>query len=298
MNQAWPRWATLRAEEVREKLPPEEWGPWAANRSCTQSDALDGTAAPGLHPAEEPYFFHCRAHLTAIRRSRRTRQPHPYRDHGLCAKCGQPAEPTRTTMVPTVACVEAERRNTTVARLSTKQYCASCTPQAAPLCPGRTCSSGKAPKRVLPAGCCAMTASGKSRHCARCCEAAKSNRRTNPQPGPSTSPASKENRQKRIHRRRQAVALRRQGMDVQQIARSLGITARTIKEYLDEADDMARRAREVRYQNDALRRQRIAELHQQAKTPEEIAPLVGLTVRTIQRNIAALSKQAEQQSKP
>ena len=26
MTKPWPEWAMLRAEEVREKLPPEQWG--------------------------------------------------------------------------------------------------------------------------------------------------------------------------------------------------------------------------------------------------------------------------------
>ena len=58
----------LRAEEVREKLAPEQWGPWTNGGQCVVSNTITGSSnqmAP--HPTEEPYFFHCKAHLRAIR---------------------------------------------------------------------------------------------------------------------------------------------------------------------------------------------------------------------------------------
>ena len=32
MTKPWPEWAMLRAEEVREKLPPEQWRPMEQQR--------------------------------------------------------------------------------------------------------------------------------------------------------------------------------------------------------------------------------------------------------------------------
>ena len=68
MTKPWPEWAMLRAEEVREKLAPEQWGPWTNGGQCLVSNTITGSSnqmAP--HPTEEPYFFHCKAHLRAIR---------------------------------------------------------------------------------------------------------------------------------------------------------------------------------------------------------------------------------------
>ena len=75
MTKPWPEWAMLRAEEVREKLPPEQWGPWTNRGQCLVSNTITGSSnqmAP--HPTEEPYFFHCKAHLQAIRAKKPHRQ--------------------------------------------------------------------------------------------------------------------------------------------------------------------------------------------------------------------------------
>ena len=42
MTKPWPEWAMLRAEEVREKLPPEQWGPWTNGGPCLVSNTITG----------------------------------------------------------------------------------------------------------------------------------------------------------------------------------------------------------------------------------------------------------------
>ena len=68
----WPEWAMLRAEEVRAKLPPEQWGPWNHQGPCLVSNNTTGSSQMQPHPTEAPHFFYCRAHLQAIR----ARKPH------------------------------------------------------------------------------------------------------------------------------------------------------------------------------------------------------------------------------
>ena len=121
------------------------------------------------HPTEEPYFFHCKAHLRAIQQGNQTVRPSPTRDRGRCTSCGGPAERLPITMGDPVACVEAEKTNRTVARLSTKRYCAGCNPYHRPLCRGRICRETGEKRRVQPAGCCNITSTSRRRHCAKCC---------------------------------------------------------------------------------------------------------------------------------
>ena len=88
MTKPWPEWAMLRAEEVRAKLPPEQWGPWTNRGQCLVSNTITGSSnqmAP--HPTEEPYFFHCKAHLRAIQQRNQTVRPWPTRDRA----CAYPA---------------------------------------------------------------------------------------------------------------------------------------------------------------------------------------------------------------
>ena len=122
----WPEWAMLRAEEVRAKLPPEQWGPWNHQGPCLVSNNTTGSSQMQPHPTEAPHFFYCRAHLQAIGARTPTVRPWPARDKGRCCSCGDAAEPLPVTMADPVACVEAERTNSTVARLKTKRYCAGC----------------------------------------------------------------------------------------------------------------------------------------------------------------------------
>ena len=128
----WPEWAMLRAEEVRAKLPPEQWGTWNHQGPCLVSNNTTGSSQMQPHPTEAPHFFYCRAHLQAIRARNPTVRPWPARDKGRCCSCGDAAEPLPVTMADPVACVEAERTNSTVARLKTKRYCAGCNPYYRP----------------------------------------------------------------------------------------------------------------------------------------------------------------------
>ena len=137
----------LRAEEVREKLPSEQWGPWNHQGPCLVSNNTTGSSQMQPHPTEAPHFFYCRAHLQAIRARNPTVRPWPARDKGRCCSCGDAAEPLPVTMADPVACVEAERTNSTVARLKTKRYCAGCNPYYR-----RCAEAGSAERPVRSAG--------------------------------------------------------------------------------------------------------------------------------------------------
>ena len=129
----------LRAEEVREKLPPEQWGPWTNRGPCLVSNNTTDSSQMQPHPTEAPHFFHCKAHLQAIRERNPTVRPWPARDKGRCTSCGAPAARRPVTMADPVACVQAERTNSTVARLSAKRHCDRCNPNRRRLCRGRMC---------------------------------------------------------------------------------------------------------------------------------------------------------------
>ena len=147
----WPPWATTPAEDIRQLLSADQWGPWKDNLNCLQSTPIPGIVPAGLHPAEPPFFFFCRAHLEQIRSKRGTTRPWLARDQGLCVSCGEPAERKPVTMAAPVACVEAERTGSTVARLMTKSYCAKCNPYNVanlPLCRGRACRETGRERRV------------------------------------------------------------------------------------------------------------------------------------------------------
>ena len=121
----------LRAEEVREKLPPEQWGTWNHQGPCLVSNNTTGSSQMQPHPTEAPHFFYCRAHLQAIRARNPTVRPWPARDKGRCCSCGDAAEPLPVTMADPVACVEAESTNSTVARLKPSAIAPDATPTTA-----------------------------------------------------------------------------------------------------------------------------------------------------------------------
>ena len=84
----WPPWATLRAEEVRGKLPPGKRGLWEeAGGMCVSKTSLSSTTTHIEHEAEEPYFFHCTDHMTLSQQGKKQRKPSPVRDQGLCVSC-------------------------------------------------------------------------------------------------------------------------------------------------------------------------------------------------------------------
>ena len=117
----WPEWATIRSEEIRSDLPPEQWGPWSQGGICRRSPiSLE-------HPSEEPYFFHCRPCLERQRERHRPPRKHDRRDRGLCIKCGNQAlEKDHVKSSGPPGCADAEAQGMTVARYSTHRYCQSC----------------------------------------------------------------------------------------------------------------------------------------------------------------------------
>ncbi len=140
MNGQWPRWATVRAEEVRTVLPSEEWGAWAQGGDCSRgTPAVWGLPDTG-HPSEPPFFFHCLSCLAAVHRGAPPPKPDERRDKGLCIRCGEPAEYLRDRrFTPSAACQQAEAKGITVARLSTRKWCAACDPHSLPFCQARRC---------------------------------------------------------------------------------------------------------------------------------------------------------------
>ena len=238
----WPLWATTLADDIRRLLLPEQRGPWKDNRNCLQSAPVPNLVPSGPHPAEPPYFFHCRAHLEAIRRTRGTRRPWVARDHGLCVTCGEPAERKPVTIAGPVACVAAERAGSTVARLMTKSRCRSCNPRNPdnfPRCRGRVCRETGRERRVQRRGCCGVTRTGRRRHCADCCAAAVANLSAQVMP-PATREAGAAAKRKRGDERRERIReLHREGLDNKAIADSLGIHVRTVQRALEGVDNVA-----------------------------------------------------------
>ena len=142
----WPPWATLRADEIRATLPAEEWGPWDHRGPCLLSNNNIGSNQMPPHQTEAPHFFYCKPHLQAIKERNSTVKPWPTRDQGLCSSCGGAAALLPVTMADPVACVQAEKTNSTVARLKTARRCRDCQVSNHPACRGRTCrTAGKTP---------------------------------------------------------------------------------------------------------------------------------------------------------
>ena len=50
----WPEWAMLRAEEVRAKLPPEQWGPWNHQRPMPGFQQHDWLKPDAASPHRSP----------------------------------------------------------------------------------------------------------------------------------------------------------------------------------------------------------------------------------------------------
>lgn len=198
-----------------------------------------GRAAPG----GTPFFFHCRAHLEAIRRTHGTMRPWAARDPGLCVTCGELAERKSVpVVVDSVACVAAERAGTTVARLMTQSRCRRCDPHNPdnfPRCRGRVCRETGRERRVQRRGCCGITRSGRRRHCADCCAAAAEHLSSQVMP-PATREAGAAARRKGGDERRERIReLHRGGLDNKSIADRLGVHVRTVQRALEGADQVA-----------------------------------------------------------
>ena len=291
MSTTWPRWATLRAEAVRAELTPDQRGPWRENLNCRQSTPVPGVAPAEPHPAEPPYFFHCAAHIDAIRRVHGTAKPLLARDQGLCISCRKPAVKRPITMGAAVACVKAEQSNSTVARLSTTRYCEDCKPARRPPCGGRTCRRTANPNRTQPAGCCSVTESGKRLHCARCCatnqdrklqrdKSAKASRM-----GLASGIARRNSSDERKEKVRQ---MQRAGMKPAAMAQQLGVSMTTVRNHLREIRSPTEAARKANVEASNQRRQTIARMHAAGATPEDIAAQVEVTTATVKSHLRAL----------
>ena len=169
---AWPKWATVRAEDVRTELPnPDERGPWEERMCARGSPGVFGLENT-RHRSEPPHFYHCVPCLKAVRRTAPSSKPWDQRDQGLCVKCGEPAQPNkRVVLLDNAAARQAEALGITIARLSTSKWCVACDPHRLPFCKARNCTTaGK--HRGLPPGCCTYTRVGGYRpHCQDVCEA-------------------------------------------------------------------------------------------------------------------------------
>ena len=281
MNNTWPKWAVLRAEQVA-KLPPDERGPWGYGYSpCRISNE-------GKHQTEFPFFFHCRKHLEDTRQKNKQTTPWPTRDQGICVGCGNPAELRPTTMNHRVACLQAECTNNTVARINTKSYCQQCSAKNGTLCNGRTCRGQQHRNRVQGPGCCPNTQTGTRRHCSVCCSATRQrkldrqNRTLGNKAGTNSGTAR---RRKRDTRRSQTAALRRAGINNQQIADKLNVSLHTVERDIAGLKAMTRSAIDAKAQKTLQRWETISQLSKQGLTTKEIAQLVSVTEQTVRRNL-------------
>ena len=178
MSGQWPRWATVRAEEVRTVLPSEEWGAWAQGGDCSRgTPAVWGLPDTG-HPSEPPFFFHCLSCIAAVHRGAPPPKPGERRDKGLCIRCGEPAEHLRDRrFTPSAACQQAEAKGITVARLSTRKWCAACDPHSLPFCQSSRCPDrGKRHRAIVCSHTTWVDRGGGMKyrpHCAAFCAAAR-----------------------------------------------------------------------------------------------------------------------------
>ncbi len=239
MTKPWPEWAMLRAEEVREKLPPEQWGPGTTRAHAWFPTTRLAQARSSLTPPKP------RTSSTAGRTCRRSEQETPPSGRGQpgtragAAHAATAAEPLPVTMADPVACVEAERTNSTVARLSTKRYCAGCNPYYRPLCRGRICRETGEKRRVQPAGCCNITSTSRRRHCAKCCVGAAANLSAQVMPPTTIAAGTAARRTLGNERRARIRGLHCEGLDNRAIAHGLGVSVRTVQRALKAANDLA-----------------------------------------------------------
>ena len=289
VNNTWPQWATLRAEQVTQ-LPADQRGPWAYGNSPCR------VAKDGQHQPEPPYFFHCKKHLEEIQQKTKQTTPWASRDQGLYTGCGQPTEHLPKTMNHRVACVRAESTNSTVARLNTRKYCQKCSTKNGSLCRGATCRSRGQKQRNVVQGpnCCPTTRSGHRRHCSVCCsdgrqrQLDRENRTLGTKAGSRSGIAR---RKKRDQRRREVRKLRKAGMNMQQIARQLNVSPVTIERDITAIRAMTQATDQARAEKTARRRETVSRLREQGLTTRQIAQQVGLTEPTVRKYLTPLETQ-------
>ena len=284
MNDSWPLWATLRAEQIP-LLPVDQQGPWSYR------EAVCRVGRDGPHPTQPPYCFHCQLHIKEIRAKVKQDKPWRLRDQGLCVACGQPAELLPTTMNYRVACMQAEIRNSTVARLSTRRHCQQCPTNNATTCKGSFCRGIKPRPRVRRPNCCPDTKSGKRRHCSICCAAGKDRKPkpTRQSQGAKAGAASGAARRQQQHqRRREVTPLNRAGLTVEQIAQQLAVSPTTIRKDIAALRERTKQANAAWAQKTAERRDTIRRLTDQGLSPAQIAPQIGLTEKTVLMHLKSL----------
>ena len=167
----WPRWATVRADQVRTELPPEEWGPWAQGGDCSRSIPSVHGLVGNSHPSEPPWFFHCNSCLTGVRSGEEVPQPDERRDSGLCIRCSEPAAQPGVGFTHSAFCQQAEAKGTTVARLRTGKWCPRCDPYSLPFCAAKVCPKKR--KRHRADLTCSSPIRHAVPHCTAACEARK-----------------------------------------------------------------------------------------------------------------------------
>ena len=236
----WPEWAMLRAEEVREKLPPEQWGPWNHQGPCLVSNNTTGSSQMQPHPTEAPHFFYCRAHLQAIRARNTTVRPWPARDKGRCTSCGAPAAAAaRHHGRPSRVRPSGEDQQHGGSPEHQTTTATDATPNRRRLCRGRICRETGQKRRVQPAGCCNITSTSRRRHCAKCCVGAAANRSAQVMPPTTIAAGTAARRTLGNERRARIRGLHCEGLDNRAIAHGLGVSVRTVPRALKAANDLA-----------------------------------------------------------
>ena len=155
----------MRTDKVR-TLALAEMGPWAQGGMCSRGIpavfGMEGTT----HLAEAPFFFHCLSCHAANKR--KPPRWHPRRDYGLCMQCGGPAELLRNIVrSPAASAQQAEAAGVTIARLSTRKFCAECDPFSKPMCRASACPDKAKPHRSILT--CKNPSTHRLPHCAAEC---------------------------------------------------------------------------------------------------------------------------------
>ena len=288
MTTTWPLWATLRAEELAQ-ISPADRGPWENDHRCQVRDVDTNET----HPADPPYFFHCQRHLQRIRTRQTFVVPEKNRDQGRCIACGKPSPSHPLTMAARVACVEAERSNSTYARISTRKYCQRCEKRNHTKCRGRKCRNAAADNRVKEAGCCPLTQSGWRRHCEACCDAHRQHfldkhNLTQAQKAAAAAIAAR----RKVARERQLKIpeLRRRGLTTAQMAAELAVTQGTITRDLRKNREMTRPAQRIHLARAAERADSIRNMYAQGMDRNQIAEQTGVTRRTVDIHINRITR--------
>ena len=170
MSGTLPQWAIVRVEEARTMADGEDRGPWVGQHMCARGTPGVLGAKDTEHPAEEPYFFHCKRCIAGMQSNQPPLKPNDKRDQGLCDTCSGPSEPRRDKIITNnAAAMQAEEFGTTIARLTTLRFCAACDPAIPPFCSARMCPKNGKRHRAT----CSNPSHSSVPHCAAQCERRK-----------------------------------------------------------------------------------------------------------------------------